>query len=98
MCLQVCQFEAGAANRGTGYVRYLRVNGYMNSLRLRAAAIHIGEETVYSNAAVEFQLPLSKPEHLALTVLISQFLTPLNFMVVSAPRAVTAIEDSSPDA
>jgi len=89
-----------------GSGKQLRMGGYVvrghvrdeSGAPIEGAAIHIGEETVYSNAAGEFQLRLSKPEHLALTVLISQFLTPLNFIVVSAPPAVTAMpEDSSPD-
>jgi hypothetical protein len=65
---------------------------------IEGAAIHIGEQTVYSNAAGEFLLRLSKPEHLALTVLPEEFLTPLNFTVVSAPPTVTAQpEDSATD-
>lgn len=65
---------------------------------IAGAAIHIGEQTVYSNAAGEFLLRLTKPEHLALTVLPDEFLTPLNFTVVSAPPTVTAQpEDSAAD-
>jgi hypothetical protein len=65
---------------------------------IEGAAIRIGNEMAYSNAAGEFLLRLSKPQHLPLTVLGQEFLTPLNFMVVSAPPAVTATpEDSSAD-
>ena len=59
------------------------------------AAIQIGEQTVFSNEAGEFFMRLAKPEHLALTVLAQEFLTPLHFTVISAPPTVTAAPDDS---
>jgi hypothetical protein len=62
---------------------------------IEGAAIHIGEKTVYSNAAGEFMLRLTKPQHLALTVISQEFLNPLNFTVVAAPPTVTAQPEDS---
>jgi hypothetical protein len=62
---------------------------------IEGAAIHIGEKTVYSNAAGEFMLRLTKPQHLALTVIPQEFLNPLNFTVVAAPPTVTAQPEDS---
>ena len=59
------------------------------------AAIQIGGQTVFSNEAGEFFVRLAKPEHLALTVVAQEFLTPLHFIVVSAPPTVTAAPDDS---
>jgi hypothetical protein len=59
------------------------------------AAIQIGEQTVFSNEAGEFFVRLAKPEHLALTVVAQEFLTPLHFTVISAPPTVTAAPDDS---
>jgi len=62
------------------------------------AAIQIGEQTVFSNEAGEFFLRRVKPEHLAVTVVAQEFLTPLQFTVVAAPPTVTAApEDSATD-
>ena len=65
---------------------------------IEGAAIRIGEQMVFSNEAGEFFLRLPKPEHLALTVVAQEFLTPLHFTVVAAPPTVTAApEDSATD-
>jgi hypothetical protein len=62
---------------------------------VEGAAILIGDQTVFSNAAGEFLLRLSKPQQLALTVLTDEFLTPLHFTVVSAPATVSAAAEES---
>jgi len=59
------------------------------------AAIQIGEQTVFSNEAGEFFLRRVKPEHLAVTVVAQEFLTPLQFTVVAAPPTVTAAPEES---
>lgn len=65
---------------------------------IEGAAIHIGDKTVYSNAAGEFMLRFTKAQHLALAVIPQEFLTPLSFTTVSAPPTVTAQpEDSASD-
>lgn len=84
------------AKMGSYIVRgYVREEG---GAPIEGAAIHIGDQTVYSNAAGQFLLRLSKAEHLPLTVLLPEFLTPLRFTVVAAPPTVTAqSEDSAQD-
>ena len=62
---------------------------------VEGAAILIGEQTVFSNAAGEFFLRSNKPRQLALTVLTEEFLTPLHFTVVSAPPTVSAAPEES---
>jgi hypothetical protein len=65
---------------------------------IEGAAIRMGEQMVFSNEAGEFFLRLAKPEHLALTVVAQEFLTPLHFTVVAAPPTITAApEDSATD-
>jgi len=65
---------------------------------IEGAAIHIGDKTVFSNAAGEFMLRFTKAQHLALAVIPQEFLTPLSFTTVSAPPTVTAQpEDSAAD-
>ena len=82
---------------GGGYIVRGRVTDEAG-VPIEGAAIHIGEKTVYSNAAGEFMLRLTKPQHLALTVIPLEFLNPLSFTIVAAPPTVTAQpEDSAAD-
>src|SRR6266481_121199 len=62
---------------------------------IEGAAIHIGDKTVYSNAAGEFMLRFTKARHLDLAVIPQEFLTPLSFTIVSAPPTVTAQPEDS---
>jgi hypothetical protein len=62
---------------------------------VEGAAILIGDQTVFTNAAGEFLLRLNKAKQLALTVLTDEFLTPLHFTVVSAPPTVSAAPEES---
>lgn len=65
---------------------------------IEGVAVRVGEQTVYSNAAGEFLVRVKKAEILPLIVVPQEFLTPLNFVVVSMPPTVTAAhEDSAPD-
>jgi hypothetical protein len=74
------------------------IRGQVRSERgspVEGAAILLGDQTVFSNAAGEFLLRLNKPQQVALTVLPEEFLTPLHFTVVSAPSTVTAASEES---
>jgi hypothetical protein len=62
---------------------------------IEGAAIRLGDQTVFSNGAGEFLLRLNKPRQMALTVLTEEFLSPLDFTVVSAPSTVTAASEES---
>jgi len=62
---------------------------------VEGAAILIGDQTVFSNAAGEFLLRSNKARQLALTVLTDEFLTPLHFTVVSAPLTTSAAPEES---
>jgi hypothetical protein len=77
------------------------VHGHVRNERgspIEGAAILLGDQTVFSNEAGEFLLRLNKPRQMTLTVLPQEFLSPLRFIVVSAPSTVTAAsEDSAPD-
>lgn len=77
------------------------VRGHVRSehgLPIEGAAILLGDQTVYTNEAGEFSLRLKKPQQVALTVMVEEFLSPLHFTVVSAPATVTAAsEDSATD-
>jgi len=65
---------------------------------VEGAAVLVGDQTVFSNAAGEFLLRVNKKQQMALTVLTEEFISPLRFVVVSAPAAVTAApEDSATD-
>src|SRR5579872_101378 len=65
---------------------------------IEGAAIHVGDQVLYTNAAGEFFQRFKKLETLPLLVMPQEFLTPLNFTVVSMPPTVTAArEDSAPD-
>lgn len=65
---------------------------------IEGAAIHVGEQTVFSNQAGEFFLRFAKPQQLVLIVVTQEFLTPLHFTIISAPPTVTAArEDSATD-
>jgi len=65
---------------------------------VEGAAILLGEQMVFSNAAGEFSLRLTKPQQLPLTVATEEFLSPLHFTLVSAPPTATAApEDSAAD-
>lgn len=80
-----------------GYV----VRGHVrdeHGVPIEGVALRVGDQTVYSNAAGEFLLRVKKAEMLPLTLLPQEFLTPLNFDVVSMPPTVTPTrEDSAPD-
>jgi hypothetical protein len=74
------------------------IRGQVRSERgspVEGAAILLGDQMVFSNAAGEFLLRLNKPQQVALTVLPEEFLTPLHFTVVSAPSTVTAASEES---
>jgi hypothetical protein len=62
---------------------------------VEGAAVLLGEQMVFSNAAGEFSLRLTKPQQVPLTVATQEFLSPLHFTVVSAPSTVTAASEES---
>ncbi|HEY6349643.1 MAG TPA: carboxypeptidase-like regulatory domain-containing protein [Candidatus Angelobacter sp.] len=65
---------------------------------IEGAAVRVGDQTVYSNAAGEFLVRFKNAGILPLITVTQEFLTPLNFVVVSMPSTVTAVrEDSAPD-
>ena len=87
----------GGEKRAPKFGDYV-VRGQVRSERgspVEGAAILLGDQTVFSNAAGEFLLRLNKPQQMALTVLPEEFLSPLHFTVVSAPSTVTATSEES---
>jgi len=83
--------------RMPGYI----VRGHVRDVTgapIEGAAVRIGNDIVYSNAAGEF---LAREKHsglLPLEVVLKEFTNPRTFTVISAPATVLpALEDSAPD-
>jgi hypothetical protein len=65
---------------------------------IEGAALRIGNDVVYSNAAGEFLVREKRTGLLPLQVVLQEFTNPKSFTVVSAPATVLpAPEDSAPD-
>jgi hypothetical protein len=62
---------------------------------IEGAAIRIGEQIVFTNAEGEFSLRRNKAAALELEVLLTGFLNPAPFHLVSAPATVMASPDAS---
>src|SRR5262249_24548183 len=85
------------AYRMPGYV----VRGHVRDVSgapIEGAAVRIGNDIVYSNAAGEFLVREKRAGLLPLQVVLQEFTNPVSFTVVSAPATVLpATEDSAPD-
>jgi hypothetical protein len=62
---------------------------------IEGAALRIGNDIVYTNAAGEFMIRAQHAGSLPLEVVLQQFLNPLPFTVVSAPPTVLPAPDAS---
>ncbi len=90
-------FGSGGENKPPKMSDYV-VRGHVRDekgMPVEGAAIRIGEELTFSNAAGEFLLRVSKKQQLPLAVVGEEFLSPLHFTVVSAPLTVTAAPETS---
>jgi len=61
---------------------------------VEGAALSLDGEMVFSNSAAEFLLRVKRPVRYGLTVMLSEFLLPGSWEVVSAPAQVTASTES----
>jgi hypothetical protein len=96
---------AGARGRGASVGDFKMpayvVHGHVwdeSGAPIAGAALRVGAELVYTNAAGEFMAREKHAGSVPLEVVLQQFINPLPFTVVSAPRTVLlAPEGSAPD-
>ncbi len=87
----------GDAERAFKHLNYV-IRGHVRDEKgnpVEGAAMRVGEELVFTNAAGEFFVRCKKADTLRLVVDFGEFLNPAAFRLVSAPQTATAARDTA---